>query len=58
MDRHCRYCLLSSHQFFLAAHGSDAFALQSDRLARIGLWTAAVLVTIAVIFPQAARHFL
>ncbi len=31
---------------------------QSDRLARIGLWTAAVLVAIAVVFPHAARYFL
>ncbi|MDE2493100.1 MAG: mercury transporter MerT [Alphaproteobacteria bacterium] len=31
---------------------------QSNRLARIGLWLAAVLVVIAVLFPYAARRFL
>lgn len=31
---------------------------QSDRIARIGLWTAATLVVIAVSFPYAVRYFL
>ena len=31
---------------------------QSDRVARIGLWLAAVLVVVAVLFPYAARRFL
>ena len=31
---------------------------QSDRIAKIGLWTAATLVVIAVGFPYAARYFL
>ena len=30
---------------------------QSDRIAKIGLWTAATLVVIAVGFPYAARYF-
>jgi len=33
-------------------------APQSDRVARIGLWTATTLVTIAIAFPYAARYFL
>jgi mercuric ion transport protein len=32
--------------------------LQSDRMAKIGLWIAATLVLLAVGFPYAARHFL
>jgi mercuric ion transport protein len=32
--------------------------LQSDRIAKIGLWTAATLVVLAVSFPYAARYFL
>jgi mercuric ion transport protein len=31
---------------------------QSDRIAKIGLWTAATLVVLAVAFPYAARYFL
>ncbi|HRY04202.1 MAG: mercury transporter MerT [Hyphomicrobiales bacterium] len=31
---------------------------RSDRIAKTGLWAAAVLVAIAVIFPYAARSFL
>ncbi len=31
---------------------------RSDRIAKIGLWTAAALVVIAVGFPYAARYFL
>jgi mercuric ion transport protein len=31
---------------------------RSDRVARIGLWTAVALVAIAVVFPYAARRFL
>ena len=31
---------------------------QSDRIAKIGLWTAATLVVLAVSFPYAARYFL
>jgi mercuric ion transport protein len=31
---------------------------QSDRIAQIGLWTAAILVVLAVAFPYAARYFL
>jgi len=31
---------------------------QSDRIAKIGLWTAATLVVFAVAFPYAARYFL
>ena len=31
---------------------------QSDRIAKIGLWTAATLVVLAVGFPYAARYFL
>ncbi len=31
---------------------------RSDRVARIGLWTAAALVAVAVVFPYAARHVL
>ena len=31
---------------------------QSDRIAKIGLWTAGVLVVFAVGFPYAARYFL
>lgn len=31
---------------------------RSDLVARIGLWAAAALVAIAVVFPYAARHFL
>lgn len=31
---------------------------QSDRIAKIGLWTAATLVVITVGFPYAARYFL
>ncbi|MGH6678718.1 MAG: mercuric transporter MerT family protein [Bradyrhizobium sp.] len=31
---------------------------QSDRIAKIGLWTAATLVVFAVGFPYAARYFL
>jgi mercuric ion transport protein len=31
---------------------------QSDRIAKIGLWTAATLVLLAVGFPYAARYFL
>jgi mercuric ion transport protein len=31
---------------------------RSDRIAKIGLWTAATLVVIAVAFPYAARYFL
>jgi mercuric ion transport protein len=31
---------------------------QSDRIAKIGLWTAATLVAFAVAFPYAARYFL
>lgn len=30
---------------------------QSDRIAKIGLWTAATLVLLAVGFPYAARYF-
>jgi mercuric ion transport protein len=31
---------------------------RSDRIAKIGLWTAAVMVVVAVGFPYAARYFL
>ena len=31
---------------------------QSDRIAKIGLWTAATLVVLAVGFPYVARYFL
>jgi mercuric ion transport protein len=31
---------------------------QSDRIAKIGLWSAATLVVIAVVFPHVARFFL
>jgi mercuric ion transport protein len=31
---------------------------QSDRIAKIGLWTAATLVVLAVGFPDVARYFL
>ncbi len=31
---------------------------QSDRIAKVGLWTAATLVVLAVGFPYAARYFL
>lgn len=31
---------------------------RSDRIAKIGLWTAATLVVLAVGFPYAARYFL
>ncbi|MGH6799161.1 MAG: mercuric transporter MerT family protein [Roseiarcus sp.] len=31
---------------------------QSDRIAKIGLWTAATLVVLAVAFPYAARYVL
>jgi mercuric ion transport protein len=31
---------------------------QSDRIAKIGLWTAATLVVLAVSFPYATRYFL
>lgn len=31
---------------------------RSDRIAKIGLWTAGVLVIVAVGFPYAARYFL
>ena len=31
---------------------------RSDRIAKIGLWTAAILVVVAVGFPYAVRYFL
>ncbi len=31
---------------------------QSDRIAKIGLWTASVLVLVAVGFPYAVRYYL
>lgn len=31
---------------------------RSDRIAKIGLWTASILVIVAVVFPYAVRYFL
>ena len=40
------------------ADGSYCARPASDRVARIGLWTAAVLVVVAVAFPRLASLFL
>ena len=42
----------------MACAGGYCATPRSDRVARIGLWTAAALVAIAVVFPYAARRFL
>ena len=42
----------------LACAGGYCATPQSDRIAKIGLWTAATLVVLAVSFPYAARYFL
>ena len=40
------------------AEGSYCATRASDRVAKLGLWAAAVLVIVAVAFPYAARLFL
>lgn len=40
------------------AEGSYCGRPASDRIARIGLWTAALLVVVAVVFPRLAPLFL
>ena len=40
------------------AEGRSCSRPVSDRIAKIGLWTAAALIAVAVIFPYTARLFL
>lgn len=54
----CGFCLVYRKPKIACAEGSYCASPSSNRVVKIGLWTATVLVIIAVAFPRIATLFL